>query len=132
MSIIDHRLRMHGGFEVPVTVKKIYERRLRLRHSGRIVRILVRQVRDLKQARIGELLHSPWKVDHSQVIRRLEQETHPQAGDIRNNLYLDLGKLARLLQRLLALLDLLLGIWLVCVLRYQLEKGREIAMRICN
>src|SRR5579872_2113194 len=123
---------MHRRLEVPIAVKEIYERRLRPRHPRRIVRILVRKVRYLKQASIGKLLHRPRKVDHSQVIRWLQQKTDPQAGNIRNNLYLDLGKLARLLEGLLALLNLLLRIWLVFVLRYQLEKGREIAMWICD
>ena len=78
------------------------------------------------------MLFSAGKLDHAQVIGRLQQETDPQAVDVGYDLHANFGEVPRFPQSGCALVDFVLGVGRICLLSDDGEKGLQIAVWISN
>src|SRR5579864_4383855 len=98
VSVIDCRLGMDSCLKVSVPIEEIGQRGFGDRNPARIVRIFIRQVGNLKQTRVTEVLDSFRKTDNTEIIRRLQQEIDAESVDLGNDVDTDLGKVTSFFQ----------------------------------
>ena len=130
VRIVDRRFRVDGGLEISVLVQEVRKRLFGHRNAGGIVGIFIGEIGYLQKANVREALNRAWKFDYAEVERRFQKKADAEAGDVRHDFDLNVGKVAGLFQCRGSLLDFFFRVGRVCRLFDQPIKRGQIAMRI--
>src|SRR5580700_2121545 len=112
IGVIDLRFGMNLRPEVSVMLKKLQEGCFRDRNPSLIIWIFLLQIHDLEHTGVGEEFCGALKINHTQVVRGLENKIEPQTRNIWNHIYRDLFESPRHLEGGDAGFDIRLGIGL--------------------
>src|SRR5579872_7544138 len=72
MCVVDHWLGFYLSLKISIAMKETRQGFLSNRNPRRIVRVFIREVRNLQKPNVSKFLCSSGEADHAQVIGRLQ------------------------------------------------------------